>query len=1136
MWRRLKKIILSFLVAFLLISASVIGSLQIPTVQEWTALWVQKKINTILQRSGWKLQFSTLKRIRWNHLTWDRLQLSNATYQLDAQKCRMEWSPASLFFGTLTINALTIEQLQLQHNATINNVPPLPSHAPLSMGLVCQKLAVHKLRTPYFDEDLALTGEGVTSSQHLLMKLGLHNATTHQPLCDLIAKRRGRRTYLQADCHKMLVQPLFFHYFPQKTIEAQHAHLEAELDATLQIPPSFQTLHTCQMVVTLDEGASKISKLQINCVPKKERILTTLQWQGYYGTLDGTGWYTHDNNLQLDGTLNPSTALQYKTVQCGPIAWQITKKDRHIATTLQPKITFAHTELTGTVDAKLDKEILDLKGFLEGKIDGIPVTFGCHGSGPIDDLALKTEVNVGKRTLLSCSSHLYPWKYKLQIDALLQPHHAPPSLLKNYQTPLFIPPKTCQGSGTIFLRQWDHYDWDLNLQTDTTTLKTWTVHHAHTKVKGAYHAGNYQIEKCHAQLRTVESPIGLFKAFHFLYDQKDKGTIQCQTEWTSPNIRYQLGFQAHLHNQHLLHLPNDWTLDAAHITRINTQTDATQTAQLKNVVQFTAHTTGYIPRNPMIWNLPEGSLQWRFQKRHHFQINAIPLQFFHGIFPEKYAGILSGHATYERALHYDLKLADFRTYDNQLWHLASTGTLSAKMLQGNWTIYPLRSPQQLAHMHYTLPLNPTGGIDVEQPIQCSLEIDQNLAPLTQMLLPSYLELKGHCNGKLALSGSLTEPTLSGYLEWQKGALYHHTTGVKLQDLHAGLRAWKNRIKVRTLQGADTAQGRLTGSGHFTLHQGLTGKLSVHLDKLLLLENRFGRATFTGTLKAEKLADDISVEGTIAADSARLMLPHKSAGLAPSLITTFPQTTTHYFSENQWKILPRVLFNIAIQSGTDTLLRGRGLNCHLNGDLLLQGDLHTPTLRGRLHTQEGFFEFSNHRFTILQGQLQFNGRPDTGYLHLVAERALPLYTIRATLQGPLHQPRLTFDTTEDGVTTKEIVSQLFFNQDYASITPLQALQVTQYDRENSAIDSVSRSIGVDFLSIQPGKMPQHDNNSYMVAVGKSFFNGRMLLIFARELNQQVNKMSLEAPLHPALFLTADIEKEQPAVTLKYRHRY
>jgi translocation and assembly module TamB len=146
----------------------------------------------------------------------------------------------------------------------------------------------------------------------------------------------------------------------------------------------------------------------------------------------------------------------------------------------------------------------------------------------------------------------------------------------------------------------------------------------------------------------------------------------------------------------------------------------------------------------------------------------------------------------------------------------------------------------------------------------------------------------------------------------------------------------------------------------------------------------------------------------------------------------------------------IAMNVAVQAPQQILVKGRGLDAELGGDLHLGGTTADPEVRGGLDLQRGTFSLASTTLNFTSGRVTFEGanlknRIDPT-LDFTAESTFTdpsvANSISVTLRitGLADAPQFEFASVPAGLPTDQILAGLLFGEPAASLSPLQLASI------------------------------------------------------------------------------------------------
>ena len=131
-------------------------------------------------------------------------------------------------------------------------------------------------------------------------------------------------------------------------------------------------------------------------------------------------------------------------------------------------------------------------------------------------------------------------------------------------------------------------------------------------------------------------------------------------------------------------------------------------------------------------------------------------------------------------------------------------------------------------------------------------------------------------------------------------------------------------------------------------------------------------------------------------------------------------------------------NLRVEAETSMFLRGRGIDAELRGGLTLEGTTNDVRPVGQFDLVRGRIDILTIRLNLTEGRVRLAGGFDP-IVRLVAESAAGEYVVQIVLDGPAAAPEVIF-TSRPELPEDEVLSQLFFERDIASLSPLQAARL------------------------------------------------------------------------------------------------
>ncbi|EAQ01766.1 hypothetical protein OB2597_15021 [Pseudooceanicola batsensis HTCC2597] len=385
---------------------------------------------------------------------------------------------------------------------------------------------------------------------------------------------------------------------------------------------------------------------------------------------------------------------------------------------------------------------------------------------------------------------------------------------------------------------------------------------------------------------------------------------------------------------------------------------------------------------------------------------------------------------------------------------------------------------------------PGGAVD--------LDISGN-APLA--LANPYIaprSLIGTARFELSMSGQPGLSALSGQVTLSGGRASAPSVGLAVEAIRGSVSLSGGRATLDL--AASVNGGGLTLQGPVTLSGAYPANLSATLNNIpierpgLVTTRANGRITVTGGLTGGG-----RIAGRIGLSDTELRIPSGGFGGVEAI----PEMT--HLNEDRASRLTRARagligdgtgsggtggssgggalgLDLRVESETPIFLRGRGIDAELRGGLTLQGTTNDVRPVGQFDLVRGRIDILTKRLDLTEGRVRLAGGFDP-IVRLVAASEAGEYVIQIVLDGPAANPEVSF-TSRPELPEDEVLSQLFFERDIASLSPLQAARLAVAIAEltggggGGIVGRIREGAGVDDLDIS-----QTESGETALSVGK-----------------------------------------------------
>lgn len=321
---------------------------------------------------------------------------------------------------------------------------------------------------------------------------------------------------------------------------------------------------------------------------------------------------------------------------------------------------------------------------------------------------------------------------------------------------------------------------------------------------------------------------------------------------------------------------------------------------------------------------------------------------------------------------------------------------------------------------------------------------------------------------LRLNGPLALRSVSGSVSMAGGRFSDPGLGLAIGSLDANVNLASARATV-DVSGRVSEGGRVRVGGTVGLEPPFSGDLTVGLDRVVLSDPNLYKTRANGeiTLKGP-LTGGAEVAGRIALIETEVRIPDtfgaadipegiEHVNMTPPVRATLqragqlggPETAGGSTSARPFGL------RLVISAPNQVFIRGRGLDAELGGELRLGGTTAAIVPTGGFDLIRGRLDILGKRLTLARATLRLEGDFDP-YLDILAANEGSSVTTFVGIEGPASDPEVTFSSSPE-LPQEEVLSQLLFDRDLSSLSPLQAARLA------SAVATLAGKGGAGILS-------------------------------------------------------------------------
>lgn len=361
------------------------------------------------------------------------------------------------------------------------------------------------------------------------------------------------------------------------------------------------------------------------------------------------------------------------------------------------------------------------------------------------------------------------------------------------------------------------------------------------------------------------------------------------------------------------------------------------------------------------------------------------------------------------------------------------------------------------------------------PLDLRAEGHLDLALLDPLLSATGRQAQGQVQVDARLTGTRASPSLNGGLRLSQGALWDRRIGLVLTQIQGRLALTGDTVQIETLS-AKAGPGALDLAGR-------VGLLAPGVPVDLRLRARDARPLQRDALDVQGDADlrligeargRLSLAGRVHLDRVEISLPER---LPANLRTLEVREVGERRARPQGA--PRAApqgrdldLDLVLSAPADLVVRGRGVDAELGGEVRLQGTLADPLISGGFDLRRGDYALVGQTLHFSRGRLGFDGAAGLNpSLDLEARVTAAGATAILAVQGTALAPSIDL-RGEPEMPQDEVLSRLLFGVAGGRLSPWQATRLGLAAASLAGIpvegpgvlDRVRRGLGLDQLRL------------------------------------------------------------------------
>jgi translocation and assembly module TamB len=370
----------------------------------------------------------------------------------------------------------------------------------------------------------------------------------------------------------------------------------------------------------------------------------------------------------------------------------------------------------------------------------------------------------------------------------------------------------------------------------------------------------------------------------------------------------------------------------------------------------------------------------------------------------------------------------------------------------------------------------------QAPLAADGEVNMKINGKTDMgLMNAFLEARGqHASGHLdidaTITGNVASPQINGTLELKDGKINDYGRGVSLTDIAAQIVGDQGTLLIKSFT-ATAAPGTVSMNGSVgVLQKGIPVDLQITARNAQPLVSKLITANLNADLTIKGTARErLDVVGSMHLNRTLIGIPN---GLPLNVAVLDVRRRGKKAPVVREK--PLIIgLNVAVQAPDEVLVKGRGLDARMRGDLQISGTTDTPFVTGGFDLDRGSFSLATGRLNFTEGRVSFNGEGLQNKidptLDFTASAVIGDTTANMHITGFADAPVFDFSSTPPKQ-QDDIMALLLFGAPTQQLTPLQLAQVGVALASMSGVGGsnslnplvkIQKSLGLDRLSIGAG---------------------------------------------------------------------
>ncbi len=390
--------------------------------------------------------------------------------------------------------------------------------------------------------------------------------------------------------------------------------------------------------------------------------------------------------------------------------------------------------------------------------------------------------------------------------------------------------------------------------------------------------------------------------------------------------------------------------------------------------------------------------------------------------------------------------------------------------------------------------------DARAPVQGKIDLQVAQLGNWGRWLPAGWRLTGRLGSQARVSGRFGAPEFSGELAGDNIAVRNVLQGVDWRDAQVKVTLAGDTARIDTFS-VRAGNGTLSASGDAQLGATPRAVLKIRADHFAALQRVDRRVVASGEADLTFDALSTTLKGRVQADEGRFDFTQSDApSLADDVRVVRAETEA---LQRERAAAPRSRRTVTLDLRTDLgpafVLKGRGLNTRLAGELRLTSPNNKLAVQGNIQAVDGTYAAYGQKLRVDRSIISFSGPPENPRLDIEATRPdLEDVRVGVAVTGTAQNPRIRL-FSEPTMSDTDRLSWLLLGRasDGLGRTDLALLQRAAYALIAGESDSPSliERVGLNQFSV---RQADTDTRETVVTLGKQL-SRRWYLGYERSLN-------------------------------------